>query len=333
MAKKRAKVGMIGLRGYGNIVRRGLKACHKLELAAIWSRDPESVARSQEEIPSKACASYEALLAEPLDGVIIVNPNYLHVEYGLKAAAAGKSILIEKPVTNTVAEAKELIAAFKRARKLLAVKHLHRFGPAMRRLRDLVRDGTLGKILSLESYTSHSTSKTFPPDRWKRDPKLCPAAPLTQLGVHYIDTAMSFFGHPVWVQSIHRNVLGLSENVDCTVTTIGYGDVPATFHAHYVVPGYSRLAVYGTEGVAIHDEAGLRLKREGAGAFEAIEVPPGAGDNGLVEVLDAYGESLLTGAPFETTGDESIYVVAAAEAAIQSAAEGGRRVEIAEVMR
>jgi len=329
---QRAKVGMIGLRGYGNIVRRGLKACKKLKLAAIWSRDPESEKRSQEELPSKACESYDALLAEPLNGVLIINPNWLHVEYGLAAAAAGKSILIEKPITNTVAEAKELIAAFRKAGKLLAVKHLHRFGPAMRKIRDLVQSGELGQILSLESYTSHSSSKNFPPDRWKRDPVKCPAAPLTQLAVHYIDTAMSFFGPPVWVQSAHRNVLELSENVDCTVTTIGYGDIPATFHAHYVVPSYQRVAVYGTEGVVVHDEAGLRLKREGADGFEPVELPQVPGEGGLVEVLDAYGEALLTGAPFETTGAESMLVVAAAEAAIKSAAEGGRRVEIAEVM-
>ncbi len=331
MANK-AKVGMIGLRGYGNIVRAGIKQCRNLELAAIWSRDAESVARSQKELPSKVCESYEALLAEPIDAVLIINPNYLHLEYGLKAAEAGKSILIEKPMTNTVAEAKQLIAAFKKRGLLLGVKHLQRWTPANRKLRDLIRSGELGHILSIECYTSHSTSKTFPPDRWKRDPKLCPAAPLTQLAVHYIDTAMSFFGPPSWVQSHHRNVLRLSENVDCTVTTIGFGDVLGTFHAHYVVPSYARTAVYGTEGIAISDDNTLAIKREGAkGGFEPMELGDTSG-GGLVPCLEAFGESLLTGKPFETTGDEGILVVAAAEAAIRSAAEGGRTVSIDEVM-
>lgn len=326
---KKAKVGMIGLRGYGNIVRTGLKKCPTLELAAIWSRDQESVARSQKELPSKVCESYEALLKEPLDGVIIVNPNYLHVEYGIKAAEAGKSILIEKPMTNTVAEARQLNAAFRKRKLLLAVKHLHRFSPQSRKIRDLIQTGALGKVLSIETYTSHSSSKNFQPDRWKRDPAKCPAAPLTQLGVHYVDTVMSFFGHPAWVQSHQRNVLRLSENVDCTVTTVGFGDVYGTFHAHYVVPSYSRMAVYGTDGIVLWDEAGVRLKREGQNSFENVELPPG---DGLDGVLSAYGESLLTGKPFEVTGDEAIFVVAAAEAAIRSAAEGGRRVELAEVM-
>jgi predicted dehydrogenase len=326
---RKAKVGMIGLRGYGNIVRKGLAQCHNLELAAIWSRDAESVQRSQAELPSKACESYEALLAEPIDAVLIINPNYLHVEYGLKAAAAGKAILVEKPMTNTVAEAKELIAAFKAKGLLLGVKHLHRFGGQSRKVQELIQSGALGQVLSVEMYTSHSTSKTFKPDRWKRDPTLCPAVPLTQLGVHYIDTVMSWLGAPQWVQSHHRNVLRLSDNIDCSVTTIGYGDVVTTLHAHYVVPGYSRVAVYATDAVLVADDTGLRMKREGEAAFQTVEVPRG---DGLVNVLDAFGESLLTGKPFETTGDTSILVVAVAEAAIQSAAQGGRTVTIKEVL-
>lgn len=328
--QKRAKVGMIGLRGYGNLVRKGLKECTKLELAAIWSHNPESVQRSQDELPSRVCASYEALLAEPIDAVLIINPNYLHVEYALPAARAGKAILVEKPMTNTVAEAREMIAAFKKAGRLLGVKHLSRFDPACRCIKHMVEKGELGKILSVDLYTSHSTSKTFAPDRWKREVGKCPAAPLTQLGVHHIDTAMSFLGRaPDWVQSHQRNVLGLSDNVDCTVTSIGYGDVVATLHAHYVVTSYSRMAVYGSEGIAILDDAGLRVKKEGQNAFQKIELAPG---DAMVNVLDAFGESLLTGKPFETDGDSSILVVAAAEAAIRSAAENGRKVALTEVL-
>ncbi len=330
MADK-AKVGMIGLMGYGNVVRRGLKAAKNLELAAIWSRSEESIERSQSEYPSKVCASYEALLAEPIDAVLIVNPNYLHLEYALPVAEAGKAALIEKPMTNTVAEARQIIAAFKKAGKLLAVKHLHRYGPIPRRIKSLVESGELGKILSVDMYSSHSTSKTFPPDRWKRDPKLCPAAPLTQLGVHYIDTVMSFLGAPVWVQSVQRNVLGLSDNVDCTVTTLMYVDVPATSTAHYVVPGYSRLSVYGTEGVAVWDGNRLRVKKEGESDFSANELVEEQ-DASLVQCLEDFGESLLTGKPFETEGEVSMLVVAAAEAAILSANEDNRKVYLKELI-
>ena len=328
--ERKAKVGMIGLRGYGNIVRGGLKQCHKLELAAIWSNSADSVQRSQQELPSKVCPSYEALLAEPIDAVLIINPNYLHVEYALPAAAAHKAILVEKPMTNTVAEAKKMIAAFRQSHVLLGVKHLARFAPVSRKIKSLVEGGALGKVLSVDMYTSHSTSKKFAPDRWKREFDKCPAAPLTQLGVHHIDTVMSFLGKPDWVQSHHRNVLGLSGNVDCTVSLFGFGEVVATLTAHYVVPSYNRLAVYGSEGVLVSDEMGLRVKREGAEKFEILDVPAG---DGMVEILDAFGESLLTGQPFETDGDSSIYVVAAAEAAINSSLDNGRRVSIADVLK
>ena len=211
--------------------------------------------------------------------MLIVNPNHLHSQFAIPAAEAGKAVLVEKPMTNTVAEGKVMIAAFKKRGVLLGVKHLHRFSPESRKVKELIETGVLGQVLSVEVYTSHSTSKTFPKDRWKRDAELCPAAPLTQLAVHYIDTAMSFFGAPAWVQSHHRNVLKLSENVDCTVTLIGYGEVVGAFTAHYVVPGYSRMAVYGNRGRGGVGRRGLRLKREGQPAFEAVKPSPPAADS------------------------------------------------------
>jgi predicted dehydrogenase len=331
----KAKVGMIGLMGYGNIVRRGLKAAKNLELAGIWSRSPKSIERSQSEYPSKVCESYDALLAEDIEAVIIVNPNWLHLEYSLPVAKAGKAVLMEKPMTNTVAEAKQMVAAFKEAGTLLAVKHLHRYGPIPRKIKQLVEDGELGEILSVEMYTSHDTSKTFldnplrGPDYWKRDPKKCPAVPLTQLGVHYIDSVMSFMGEPTWVQSAHRNVLKLSDNVDCTVTTLGYGEVTATCHAHYVVPGYGRLAIYGTKGLAIWEGNTLRVKKEGEKGFEANELTE-APDASLVQCLEDFGDALLKETPFETEGEQSLMVVAAAEAAILSAAEDNRKINLKE---
>lgn len=323
--KEKALVGMIGLRGYGNMVRQGIKQSSTMQLAAIWSRDAESVARSQKELPCKACDTYEDLLKESIDAVLIINPNYLHVEYGLKAAEAGKAALIEKPITNTIEEGRQLVAAFKKKGLLLGAKHLHRYTPISRKIGEMIRNGDLGKILSAEAYTSHSTSKTFPPDRWKRNPLLCPAAPMTQLGVHYIDTAISWFGHPKWVQSTMRNVLKLSDNIDCSVSTICCGDVPFTVHAHYVVPSYSRMAVYGTEGVLVWDEHGVNFKKEGSKSFAKVDVQEG---DGLVDVLNAFGKAICTKTHFETDGEEALFVVAVAEGAIKSAGADGVRVFI-----
>ena len=330
MADK-VKVGMIGLRGWGNIVRQALIQSKTLELAAVWSRDRESIERSQKELPSKVCESYEALLDEPIDAVLIINPNFVHLEYALQACDAGKAILIEKPMTNTVAEGKAMVAAFKEKGLLLAVKHPHRFNPVIKHIRAMLGAGEFGEVLSFESYTSHESSKNFAPDRWKRDPEKCPAAPLTQLGVHYMDTAQALFGDPVWVQSHHRNVLQLSDNVDCTVTTAQFGDVVCTFHAHYVVPGYQRLAVYGTKALAVSErDGGLVVKREGAGEVERPEV---TGSNGVLESLEAFGRAMQGVEPFECPGEVGLLAVACCEAAIKSAAENGRTVPIAEVMQ
>src|SRR5690242_17072239 len=90
-----------------------MKHCSRAEVTAIASRDPSKAQKAAQELGiAKACGSYEELLADPeIDAIYNPLPNHLHVPWSIKAAAAGKHVLCEKPIALTSAQCRELIAA------------------------------------------------------------------------------------------------------------------------------------------------------------------------------------------------------------------------------
>jgi UDP-N-acetylglucosamine 3-dehydrogenase len=86
---------------------------------------------------------------ENLDAVSIVVPNYLHKEVALACINKGVDVLIEKPIANTIEDAKDIISAAEKANVKVAVGHIERFNPAVLKLKDMLREGWLGKIVSV----------------------------------------------------------------------------------------------------------------------------------------------------------------------------------------
>ena len=91
---------------------------------------------------------YDALLADPsIDAVYVPLPNHIHVEWTLKALAAGKHVLTEKPITMEAAEFDQLIAARDKAGRLAAEAYMIVHHPQWQTARDLVADGAIGQLM------------------------------------------------------------------------------------------------------------------------------------------------------------------------------------------
>ena len=139
------------------------------EVAAIASRDlgkAEEAARALG-IP-KAYGSYEELLADPqIEAIYNPLPNQLHVPWSIKAAEAGKHVLCEKPLSLTVAEARQLLAVRDRTKVKIGEAFMVRTHPQWLRARELVASGRIGhyaqpRDFSATSTTIPRTSATFP---------------------------------------------------------------------------------------------------------------------------------------------------------------------------
>lgn len=131
-----------------------------VRVAAIASRNIEQAKRTADQLGiPKAYGSYEELLADrEIEAVYNPLPNHLHVPWSVKAAAAGKHVLCEKPVALNASEVKTLIEARDRAGVLIQEAFMVRYHPQWRRARELIRKGRIGKLRAMQGLFSYTNT-------------------------------------------------------------------------------------------------------------------------------------------------------------------------------
>lgn len=151
-------IGLAGLGFWGRNIFRNLKEMGVLRMACDFDPDviaaysSTSTAASADDDDSPPAAvryttSFEELLGDPeIRAVVIATPAVSHYELVKKALAAGKDVLVEKPLAITVTQGTELVALAERQQRILMVGHILQYHPAVLRLKDLVQSGEIGKI-------------------------------------------------------------------------------------------------------------------------------------------------------------------------------------------
>ena len=137
-----------------------IHAARGAELVAVASRSPGKAAAFQAFAPGcREVESYEALLEDGgVDAVYIPLPNPLHVPWSLKALAAGKHVLVEKPATLEASEFDALIAARGERGRLAAEAYMIVHHPQWQRTRHLIADGAIGRLLHVSGGFSFDNS-------------------------------------------------------------------------------------------------------------------------------------------------------------------------------
>ncbi len=217
------------------------------EITAIASRDlakAQAVA-ARLGIPT-AYGSYEDLLADPeIDAVYNPLPNHLHVPWSIKALEAGKHVLCEKPVALTAAQAQELADAAARYPRLKVMEaFMYRFHPQWRRARQLVADGAIGELRTVQSFFSYYLDDPTN----VRNMAGIGGGGLMDIGCYNISLSRFIF------DAEPRRVLGIVEydprfNTDRLASGIlDFGGGTATFTCSTQLTPYQRVNIFGTEG-------------------------------------------------------------------------------------
>ncbi len=128
-----------------------------VEIAAVATRGGVKGAAVRELAPeAQIFEDYGALLESPdVDAIYVPLPNSLHVEWTLKAIAAGKHVLCEKPFALDAAEAERAVEAARSTNLILMEGFMYRFHPQMRRLGELVRGGAIGEVRQVVAEFGH----------------------------------------------------------------------------------------------------------------------------------------------------------------------------------
>jgi len=147
------RVGVIGYGYWGPNIVRNFHGQERSRVVCVCDRSAKSLLRVKQAYPDMDVTSDPSeLLASPdIDAVAIVTPVRTHYELAKEGLENGKHIFIEKPFTATVAQAEELIELAERKNLQIMVDHTFLFTGAVRRIRQLVEDGTLGKLYYYDS--------------------------------------------------------------------------------------------------------------------------------------------------------------------------------------
>lgn len=168
-----AVIGYGAMHNFGWAHAAWIKACERLELAAICDMNEERTAKAAEDYPGvKTHRDANRIFSdETIDLVTIVTPNFTHMKLAAQALAGGKHVLVENAMCLNLQEAEAMVHASEKAGKTLCVHHNRRHDGNYRAIKEVVESGKIGEIFQIElSPTWYKNPfKGASPDLWWAD--------------------------------------------------------------------------------------------------------------------------------------------------------------------
>ena len=336
------KVGLVGYGFAGATFHAPLiEGSGRATVAAIVTSQPE---RARADWPgARIVDSLDLLLADSgISVVAIATPNDTHFDHAKRALEAGKHVVVDKPVTLTSNEAREL-ATLAAARGLLyAPFHNRRWDGDFLTVRALIDSGVLGRVTYYESHFDRFRPVVRP--RWREEASRGGGL-LYDLGPHLIDQALALFGTP---QTIYASLASRRDNAtadDYVHMLLGYPEHDVVLHASVLAAAQTpRYLIHGTRGSYTKygldtQEDQLRAGLRPGNVGWAVN-PPGRlrTSDGTLELdgelstlngeyaayYAAVADTIEQGVPFPVTPDDAVDVMTLIELARSSHEQGQR---------
>jgi predicted dehydrogenase len=184
----RPRVGFLGVGWIGRHRMQAIVEAGAVDVAGIADASPEMTAEAGKLAPeARIVSSLAALLDLGVDGVVIATPSAMHAEQSIQALERGAAVFCQKPLGRTAAEAQAVVDAARAADRLLSVDLSYRYTEGMRRIREIMRSGELGRVYAVDLVFHNA----YGPDKpWFYDPALSGGGCVMDLGVHLVDLAL-----------------------------------------------------------------------------------------------------------------------------------------------
>jgi predicted dehydrogenase len=242
------RVGLIGFGLAGQAfhapVIRGVPG---MELASILERHG---LRAQERYPKvRVVRSLDEMLSDQTIGLCVVaTPNDSHFSYTRACLEAGRDVVVDKPLTPTMAEAEQLTSLAAACGRLLTVYQDRRWDGVFRTVKKLVASGELGAIAEYESRFDRFRLETKP-NAWRERADFPAAGVLWDLGPHLIDQALVLFGEPETISASAFCQRATAEVDDAFDVCMEYPRLRAELRARIIAyaPG-PHVLIHGTQG-------------------------------------------------------------------------------------
>lgn len=312
----------------------------RAHVAAIVSGNPEKLRQVGDAygVPADARYSYDdfARVAadKRIEAVYVVLPTGLHAEWVIRAFAAGKHVLCEKPMALSSAECERMIAAGKRANRKLMIAYRSHFEPYNLEAMRLMRQKAVGTIRLLRTEQSYRMGPTSPRENWRASRALAGGGPLEDYGIYGLQSALYLTGEmPESISATTFRPSGDPRFAEILAHVSSQWRFPSGAVAQLVTSydsaGINFAEVRGTEGVLKMDPAtsysGQKMWTEGRGGRE---FSPGDPEVQFAGQLDHFTDAIRTGSPIRTPGEMGLRDLRLMEA-IYASAERGQTVKLA----
>lgn len=303
---KKAKLIQIGLSGFGKSVALSAMRCKNVEFLGVYDMDTPKADEFAKQVGIKAYHILDEVLSSDCDGVILEVPNTVHLELATAAAKAKKHVCVEKPITNTIEEAREMIRVCSAEGVHLQVGHSSRFNAVCMKAKELLDSKIIGRIVLIESNYSSEKAKFIGNNTWRSFKSTCPGGPMLQLGIHSIDNIFYMTGcKPVKVMGVFSDKFVDSDADDAGMIIMKLDNESMVYiGSSYVSPHTNSTVIYGDNGKMEIGHDFIRIIKDGN--EELINVTEENEMDNFVRQYESFAESILTGRRPEVDGEAGL---------------------------
>jgi myo-inositol 2-dehydrogenase/D-chiro-inositol 1-dehydrogenase len=320
-------IGIIGCGFIGGVHARNLGADSRVKLAVVADDAPARAEDLAHSTGSRAYASAQDLIGEGLDAVYVTTPNTLHTEAVLAALEAGLHVFSEKPMATSLAEARQILEATRKAKGIYQIGHNRRFAPVYSFCRERIANGFA--VTSAHMKMNRGELQNPP---WTSNTTVTGGF-LYETPIHLFDAARYLIGDVVEVEC-KANSRGYPEIDNFSILLSFAGGQFATMstcaHTTWAFP-FESVELYGVHMQIVTQELEKVLYSAGLGqavvTHDYFQLPMPT-RWGYTQEDRAFVDSITQDKPPAVSAEEGYRVVELIEAVYQSAKNGGERVRL-----
>jgi len=343
------KLAIVGLGRWARVLTRASAKSRKLKIVAGYSRSSEKREAFQKDVGVSAAPAMDAILSDPaIEGVILTVPNEQHLPMAAQVAKAKKHVYTEKPIASSLVEGLQIAALQQKYGVTVTVGHSARLMGGIRRIREAIDKGELGKVAFIEANFSNNRALELTPKTWRWYKDRAPGGPLSQLAIHQFDVLHYLGGEVVEASGIASKLSPVGAEVDDqSMTLLKFADGKVGYVGScWTSPGIFSVRVFGSKGLMhyeidfdtwdtpdqLHKKSTLYIQRGADGYAKRGELKVPESDMFRAE-LEMFAESCRTGKANELSAQNGNVAVAMVYAALKSIEQNGQCIPIADILK
>ena len=327
------RVASLGIGWWSDVLADAAqRTAGRVDIVSCFTRSTDKRLAFADKYGCVGAGSLDEILADStIDGIINTTPNHVHLETTAAAAQSGKHVFLDKPIANTIGEAKAITKVCADAGVTLGVGYQRRREGHFRWIKQRIDAGEFGTLVQAEANISRDREGQFELGHWRYTAEGMPGGVMLQIGLHYVDVLMMLLGPVKSVSGMASQLVLPGDNPDVGTLLMHHenGAVSSLSTSYASASEYYLMNIYGKRMSAYYNLFdGLRALRQGESDHTPVEVDK---VDTLAEELIEWADAAQGGTVPEVGGDSATESLAVVKAGIKSVAEG-RHIEVAEVL-